>query len=91
MLELIIHDKKKLRYNTPNAHVSLFVYSLVKPLIKTNNPDDWDITAVKKDKALSMCTKYNIGKRRSQSYTFRHYQLDHIQTAANHLKIYTPK
>jgi len=46
----------------PNAYVSLIVYSLMKTLLKTGKPDDWGVTAVKKDKALNMCTGYNIGK-----------------------------
>ena len=48
--------------NTPNAHVALFVYFLIEVLIKTDKPDYWAITAVQKNKALSMGTRYNIGK-----------------------------
>jgi len=40
----------------------LFVYFLIKVLIKTDKPDYWGVIAIQKDKTLSMCARYSIGK-----------------------------
>jgi len=72
--------------NTTNAHVLLFIYPLIIPLIRTDKPNDWDIAIVQKHKTLSIRTRYNLGKHRLQPYTFKHCQ-NHIQTAATIIRL----
>ena len=44
-------------YNAPNAHVSLFVISLINPLIRIDKSDGRDVTAVQKDKTFKYTCK----------------------------------